>query len=219
MPRSEWERSPGPFTAADRVVRVDFCFGGEGWRQLLDLLVKASPELNHPCAPPSPENAAELAAAGRFVPCTPAERIIAAAEEQARLLLSARKADPKAVPGNPANYRAAIRRLVQALKPFVSGSIDAKTTEIADWGAIEAALIKRDAELTAIKRPTPYQRRELQHNCGLIADATKEHARSAGVELSEDTVLSFVHAAIYLADIELPDPKHHLDRLRKLVFG
>lgn len=219
MPRSERERPPGPFTDAARVALVDFRFNAEGRRQLSDLLAKAWPDLTRPCPPPPAETAASLAAAGLPVPKTSLELIIAMSEEQIRLLLSARKADPQAAPGNPANYRAAIRRLRQAMKLFVSGSVDRKTAEIADWPAIDAALAQRDADLATIKRPKPYERRELSYNCRLIATAALGGALNVGVELSEDTILHFVHAAMDMAGIELPHPDERRARLRELVFG
>jgi hypothetical protein len=101
MPRSGRERPPGPFTRAARVARVDFLFDAQARRQLSQLLARTSPDLMRPC--PIPVNAA-LAASGRPIPNTPAEWIIAAGEEGIRLLLSTLKADPKAVPANPANY-------------------------------------------------------------------------------------------------------------------
>jgi hypothetical protein len=219
MPYSERERPPGPFTDAAHVRRVPFRFDDEARRQLSELLAKASPELTRPCAPPSPEYAAAFADAGLPVPKTPAEWIIGATEQQIRLLLSAREADPKAAPGNPANYRAAIRRLRQAMKPFVLGWVDLKTAEIADWRAIDAALVEREAELAAIKRPIPYQRRELNIICPRIAVAALGGALNVGVELSDDRILRFVHAAMSMAAIELPHPDEHRGRLRELVFG
>ncbi len=218
MPRSERERPPGPFTSADRITLADFTFEAEGRRQLLELLTKASPALGRPCAAPVPANEAALAAAGSAIPETPAEWIIAVTAQQIRLLLSARKADPKAAPGNPANYRAAIRRLRTALKPFVEGWVDPKTALIEDWRAIDAVLAQRDGELARIKRPSAYKYRELQYNLAKIASYAAGHALRAGIKLREDTILRFLHAALSQANIELPHPDEHPARLRKLVF-
>ena len=219
MPYSEQERPPGPFTPAAQVKLAGFSFETEGRRQLSELLTKASPALGLTCSPPIATNADALAAAGRPIPDTPAQWIIAAAEQQIRLLLGARKADPNAAPGNPANYRAAIRRLRHTLKPFVAGSVDPKTAGIADWGSIDAALAQREAELAAIKGLAPYKQREIDHNCHLIVEHTQGHACMAGVELSDDTILRFIHAAMGMGRIKLPDPDDHLERLRKRCLG
>jgi hypothetical protein len=161
-----------------------------------------------------PEVAAALTAKGRPVPSTPAEWIIDAAEEQIRLLLSARRADRKSTPGNPANIRAAIRRLQLAMKPFRAGWVDAETAIIADFESMDIALAKRDKELAEIKRPKPYRLRELKFNCRIIG-----YARICGVELSEPVVLRFIHAALDAADIHLPHPDERRDRLRAFVLG
>jgi hypothetical protein len=219
VPYSEQVRPPGPFTPAARVKLAGFSFETEGRRQLSELLTKASPALGLTCSPPIATNADALAAAGLPIPDTPAQWITAATEMQIRLLLSAQKADPNAAPGNPANNRAAIRRLRRTLKPFVAGWVDPKTAEIRDWGAIDADLAQREAELAAIKRPAPYERRELQYNLRVIADSAAKHALMAGVALPDDTILRFIHAALSLANIKLPHPDERPARLRNLVFG
>jgi hypothetical protein len=217
MPRSEGHAPPGPFTDAARVARVDFRFDVDGRRQLFELLERASPELSRPCAPPVLENAAALTAAGLPVPKTPAGWIVAMAEEQIRLLRSAQNADTKAAPGNPANYRAAIRRLRQRLKPFVLGWVDPKTAEIANWQSIDGALAEREAQLAGRKRSAPYSYRELQHNSHLIIRGTRELARIYGVSIDDDVLLRFIVNVLDLAEIEHPDPAEHPGRLRTMV--
>jgi hypothetical protein len=246
-PLSKRTPSPGPFTAAPRVARVNFVFGSEGRRQLLELLTRAAPHLARRRTPPISVHAVRTAAAASGpLPKTIADWIIATAESQIQLLLSVRNADPKnvpgkqgkyrgakaapeekakyrvadpnAVPGNPANYRAAIRRLRTALKPFVNGWVDVKTAKIADWGRIDTDLTKRHAELETPKRPLGYLQRELDFNCSLIADAAREGALIADVELSDDTIARFIQQAMSLADIKLPDPDDSPADLRKRVF-
>ena len=219
MPRSKWERPPGPLTTAPDVALVDFLFDADERHRLAELLAAASPRLNGPCAPPVLAQAASLKAAGMPVPETPAEWIIAAAEQQLRLLLSAQEVDLAAAPANPANYRAAIRRLRHALKPFTAGWADPKTAGLADWPAIDETLAARDKELEEIKRPAPYRKRELEYNCRLIATAAWWHAQQAGADLPEETILRFVHAALEAAGIDVPHPDDHRARLRRLVFG
>ena len=58
-----------------------------------------------------------------------------------------------------------------------------------------------------------------RYNLRVIADGAAGHAHMVGVELSEHTILIFVHAALSLANIKLPHPDERRRRLRKLVYG
>ena len=219
MPRTEREPTPGPFTPADRVARVDFRFDRDTRRDLARRLRLESPLLERPCAGIDPAHAATLTAAGLPIPGTAGEWIIAALEEQVRLLLSAQAADRRAVDGNPASYRAAIRKLREAVRPFAAGWVDPETCGIADWAAIEAALERREAALADIKRPAPAARREVAMAAAMMASGAKWAALRGGVLLSGETVLWLVHDALKAGGIEVPHPLDRPDRLRGVVFG
>jgi predicted RNA-binding Zn ribbon-like protein len=219
MPRVEREPRPGPFTAADRVRRVDFRFDQDTRRDMLRRLRLASPLLDRPSARMDAAQEAALKGAGLEVPATISEWIIAALEEQTRLLLSARAADPQAVDGNPAAYRAAIRGLREAMRPFVAGWVDPETADIADWPAITAELQQREAVLTESRRPPPADRREVELAAALMASGSKWLALRDGVLLSDDAVLWLVHDALKAGGVEVLHPLERPDRLRALVFG
>lgn len=215
MPRSDRAQPPGPFTPSAQVRRVGFRFNEDARRQLAQILPAALRRA--PLAQPAQE--AALRAAGKPVPATAAGWLIAAAEEQIDLLLSARAADRGAEPGNPANYRAGIRKLRAALKPFVAGWADAETCDLAGWAAIDAALARREAELAAVKRPAPAERRALQYNCQRIAEAVRYYGRLAGVEIKDAVIMRFIAAALGAAGIPHPDPESHRPAMAALCFA
>ena len=197
--------------------RVDFCFDVEGRRQLLGLLSKAAPALSDPCDPPVAENAAALAATGRTIPATPAEWIIAAAEEQIRLLRSAWAADRTARPATASNICEAISRLRETIKPFGEGWVDPRTAAIADWSAIDSKLAKRMEELKASTRREPKE--DVRYTAAKIFWHARGHARRAGVDLDEKDTLRFVAAVLEIANVRHPDPYQHPARCREFILG
>ena len=216
MPASKKTLVPGPFTPAGDIKRADFRFDDVAVRELRVLLPTG---LHQPAPSPPTEQAAAIAAAKVPMPETYLDWIMMMTREQVLLLVSSWDDDTRsrAAAGSPATYRAAIRKLRHALRPFVDGSMDAATCRAVDWHAIDRVLDQRDVVL-ALEPRVRTQDRARNDAVGRIARGVQEWASRASVVVDERTVMRFVHRAFSAAGINLPDPDEHADRLRKLVF-
>jgi len=72
-------------------------------------------------------------------------------------------------PVNAANVRAAIRRLREALKPFIRGWVDDETADITDFADLDVKLEVRDRQIAQLRLPSA-QREAVAALCGVIVN-------------------------------------------------
>jgi hypothetical protein len=124
-------------------------------------------------------------------------------------------------PTTPATVRAAIRKLRNALKPFIRDWVDTETVELlarmVDLAAFNDALILREKELLG-RRVASERHRLWQILCSLVGAAARQAAEMAGIPLNDREVLRFVDQALSDADIPHPSAINRPGRLTKLVF-
>jgi hypothetical protein len=117
---------------------------------------------------------------------------------------------------NPANVRAAIRRLREALKPFVQGWVDDETADLIP-DTLDDALAAREQELKSVKVPSA-EKRILSYTCEKIGDLIKTIEDKSDTKMSRRDLRKFVATALDCACIKYPDPDSHPERLDKLIF-
>jgi len=148
------------------------------------------------------------------------ETIAAIVIDQTEVLISAYKTQlPYTSEGqfSPRRTLIAVRRLREALEPFVRGSVDAETADIIPED-LDRKLADREKELTEIRVP-PGPRRTLALLCQQIAWHVKTVASKFGETVTEGQVLRFVDEALNFAGVKHPDFARHRDRLAALVFS
>jgi hypothetical protein len=195
MPKTEATRPPGPFTAADKVERVGFRFDEEGRRILSEML---PPGFRMVCPIPDISARQRFVNCGRALPSTIAEWLIGRAEMEIDSRLSTLELDPDARPANPANFRAAIRSLRQALEPFVRGWVDAETANLFDWHHIDSVLAQRDKQLASIKRPRSLDLRQRDYMCARLGAAARMYADHLAIPFTDKEIARFVAQALDL---------------------
>jgi hypothetical protein len=134
VPRSKYTKGPGPFPRIDRITSDVFHFDEVERRKLKGLLPL---EFQHADIPE--DLASKLP--GTPSPKTLAELIILDTES---LISSYRKAKNLTI--TPARVRAAIRKLLDKLKPFVEGWVDDETAALIP-GGLDKRLAARELEL------------------------------------------------------------------------
>ena len=210
MPRAKYTKPPGPLPAIEQVQRSKFQFRDAQWRNLTKLLPCKLGSLGVP-----PHAAALLPAKVQTI----ADWVIQLTEEAINChhiggaLIEVLTSEER---GNPANIRAAIRRLREHLKPFVEGRVDDETTNIVT-ADLDAKLAARDQEI-AKRRLPPAPRRALAMLCQLIAGLVRLAASANCETVSEQDILCYVDAALNFAGIKHPNIKKHRDRFAALVF-
>jgi hypothetical protein len=117
---------------------------------------------------------------------------------------------------NPANVRAAIRRLRIALKPFVDGWVDDATDNVVP-SDLDAKLAARDHELSQMRLPSARQR-ALAQLCQRIEVWVRQWASANGEIVGEQDMLRYIDAALTFAKISHPGVDKHRARLAALVF-
>jgi hypothetical protein len=117
---------------------------------------------------------------------------------------------------NPANVRAAIRQLREALKPFVHGWVDGETADLIP-DELDDALAAREQELKSVK-VTSAGYRILEDICAKIGVLLTKIAEANDTKMSRKEVRQFVATALDCAGIKYPDPDSHPERLDKLIF-
>ena len=202
MPRS---KAPGPFLG--RIARDAFRFDDQGRRELVALLPLRLQQLG------VPENikqeAAKLSGAPQLE--TLAELIVALTEDYIRSYLTVR--DMRV---NPANVKAAIRKLRTALKPFVAGWVDNETATIIP-DSLDRRLAERERELAGMRLP-PAKRRYLGFLCQTIGVLLKKYASANQVAFEERDAIRYVATALDHAGIEHSYSTENPSRFIALVF-
>jgi hypothetical protein len=205
LPRAKYTKGPGPLPA---MARVTFRFDNKARGELINLLPLQLQQLRAPN-----DIKQGLANARKFE--TLAELIVALTEEfietyltGCRLLVNAR--------ANPANVRAAIRKLRAALKPFVEGWVDDETATIIP-GDLDRLLADRERGLARMRVP-PTRRRNLAILCGSLGSILKQFSLANRVLLEERDAIRFVATALDWASIEHSYSTENPSRFAILVF-
>jgi hypothetical protein len=207
VPRAKYTKPPGPFPAIERIQRSKFRFRNDQWRNLTKLLPRTLAHLGVPANAP-----ATLPTKVRTI----ADWLIQATEDA---IVAHLTAQPFISPAsaNPANVRVAIRRLREALKPFVRGWVDSETADIVPAN-LDAKLVARDKEIAELHL-APARRRALAMLCQYIEIHVRQFASANGVTVSEQEMLRYVDASLNFAGVRHPNITKHRDRLAALVFS
>lgn len=200
MPRARYIKPPGRLPAIEQIQRSEFWFRKDQWHTLTNLLLGIPP--NEAVMLPNKVK-------------TVADWVIQLTEEaiNSHLTAGALISEERV---NPANVRAAIRRLRDALKLFVGGSVDNETANIVP-ADLDAKLANRDQEIAKLRLPRAPQR-ALAMLCQHIAVFVRQAASANCETVSEQEMLRYVDAALSFAGINHPDPAKHRARLASLVF-
>jgi len=214
VPRAKYTKPPGPLPAIDQVQRSEFQFRHDQWRELKKLLPS---ELDQLAVPSNYTDEAE------GMPHRPsrklktiADAVVYTTEAAISSHLTVLKELPSDKMATPANVRAAIRRLREALKPFTGGRVDDETAEIIPAN-LDAQLAAREQELAKLRIATT-QRELLAHLCNEIRKPVTQVASAKGATMSDRDVLRYVDVALTYAGIKHPNLAKHRDRLAALMF-
>jgi hypothetical protein len=207
VPRAKYRQPPGPYPPIEHIRHSTFHFRKDQHGKLIKLLPSKMAKLSAPpLAPSNPLPAHVKSIADLLVWRT--EGAI-----NSHLTLSSLNSEHKA---NPANVRAAIRRLRTALKPFVRGWVDEKTAEIVPPD-LDDRLAAREQEISKL-RLSSARRRNLGLLCQTIEIAVRQWATANEVPVSEQEMLRYIDAALSFAKIDHPKIPKHRARLSALVF-
>jgi hypothetical protein len=212
MPRTKYAKSR-PLPEAERVRRSKFRFRDEQWLRLTRLLPPHLASLDAPAG--YKEEAEKLAHAPRRPLKRLADVIVHETESAVNSHLTASPLLAER-PLNPANVRAEIQRLRNALKPFVRGWVDSETADLVP-PELDDALARRERELETMHLP-PMERRMLAQLCQTIGVLVREFARENDASITDLEALRYIDAALKCAGIDHPDLAKHRDRLAALVF-
>jgi hypothetical protein len=208
VPRAKYTKPPGPLPKIEHVQRATFPFRDEQWRKLVHLL---------------PNRLALLDVPSDYTPHTPnrtlktiADVVVHETEGAISSYLTTERVSSEHRMPTAANVRAAIRRLRDALKPFVHGWVDTDTADIVP-AEFDEALAAREREIGGWRLP-PMSRRNLQLLCGKIRVFVTNIARANDAMISDQDVLKYIDFALECARIDHPDLGKHRDRLTALVF-
>ena len=207
MPRAKYTKPPEPLPAIEQVQRSKFRFRNEQRRKLTELLPY---KLAHSDVPPSDAASANLPPNVKTI----ADGVIQATEDV--IISHPTVSNFSKSSMNSANVRAAIRRLREALKPFVSVSVDNETANIVP-ADLDSKLASREQQLAKLRLPGERQR-TLAYSCQLIALAIRGGASKTGETIGEQEILRYVDMALNFARIKHPNISKHRNRLAVLVF-
>jgi hypothetical protein len=214
VPRAKYIKPPGSFPPIEQVECSNFRFRSDQWRELSKLLPRALASLRAPS-----EYVDEAARAPRvpgWTLKTIADLVVQMTEEA---IISYLTACPLIAEGriNPANNRAAIRRLRKALEPFTRGWVDDETAGIIP-ADVDERLAARERELAALHLPRA-PRRTLMRLCTTIRSIVTNHASANRAPISDQHLLKYTDLALTYARIKHPDLAKHRDRFAALVFA
>jgi hypothetical protein len=210
VPRSKYTKGPGPFLPLDRVVSDVFRFDETARRELIVRLPLQFRQTD------LPEEIKQLASKlpGTPKPKTIAELIILDTEN---LISSYRKA--KNVIGSraitPAQVRAAIRKLREALKPFVEEWVDDETAALIPEG-LDKRLASR--ELALQDRHIAPLKQGIDSLCEVIGNLLNRHATEFQVIFRDREKIQYIVTALDHAGIEHSYSKENPSRFAARVF-
>jgi hypothetical protein len=215
VPRAKYTKPPGPLPTIEQIQHSQFQFRQSQWRKLTKLLPFRLATL---AVPSRLDTLAVPPDAGATLPekvQTMADWVIYKTEEAigSHLTLSPLISED---PVNPANVRAAISRLREALKPFVRGWVDSETANLVP-AALDDKLAAREQEIAKMHLPSA-QQRAIAMLCQSIEVFVRHFSTANGETVSKQDMLCYVDAALNFARIKHPDIPKHRDRLAALVF-
>jgi hypothetical protein len=216
VPRTKYTKPPGPFPQQDQIRRASFRFSQQQRRALSNLL----PDRLHNL--PVPDGYTEKAANAAHRPAFKLQTWADVAVYETEGAISSHLTTPPLLGNkgaqfsNPANVRAAIRELREALKPFVHGWVDDDTADLIPDG-LDDALAAREQELKSLKVTSP-RKRILSYTCEGIGCLFKKIEDATDTKMSKRDIRKFVATALDWAGIKYPDPDSHPERLDKLIF-
>ena len=207
MPRAKYTKPPGPFPAIEQIQRSNFRFRADQRRRLNSLLPSKLSES------PVPSDIRDEAAKMPHRPKvqTIADVVLHDTEALINSYLTARRIATGR--NSPANVRAAIRQLREALKPFGRGWVDTETADIVP-ADLDNKLAAREQEI-ASTRFASVQRENLAILCQAIGEVV---ISANGGIVREQDIIQYIDAALTCARIKHPDFAKHRDRLAMLVF-
>ena len=206
MPRAKYIKPPGPFPSIENIQRCKFQFRTDQWRKLTKLLPSKLAGLGAP--PDASTNLPEKVK-------TIADWIILLTEHAINSHKTTASLNSKSRI-NPAKVRSAIRRLREALIPFVRGWVDSETADIVP-ADLDARLAARDQEVAEMRLASARQR-AFALLCQHIEIHVRQFASANGETVSDRDMLRYIDAALNFASISLPNITKHRDRFAAFVF-
>jgi hypothetical protein len=202
---------PGPLPPIEQITPDAFQFDDIARRELMRLLPLSLHQLD------VPEDIKQAASKSAGAPKlkTIAELILVDTEKLIRDYLT-EKQFGGSTPTNPANVRAAIRKLRKALEPFVRGWVDKETASIIP-DQLDKQLAHREHELTKL-RLAPYKRRRLDQLCQSIGVLLREFTLANQVTFEISGMIKFITTALDYAGIEYSYSKGNPSRFFARVF-
>jgi hypothetical protein len=212
LPRSKYTKVPGRFPPIEQIALNTFEFDDIARRGLIGLLPLQLRQLD------LPEN---IKQAGAELPGAPklktlADVIVVDTENLIKRYLTLEKAVGDGTPFNPANVKAAIRKLRKALEPFVRGWVDEETASIVP-NDLDERLARRERDVAKL-RLAPYDRRRLDVLCQSIGVVLTEVALTYQVTFEIPDKAKFVVTALDYAGIEHSFSKENPSRFAARVF-
>ena len=211
MPRSKYTKVPGRFPPIEQIAHSTFQFDDIARRELIGLLPLELRQLD--IRENIKQAGAELPGAPKLK--TLAELIIVDTENLIKTYLRVESVVGDCTPSNPANVKAAIRKLRKALEPFVRGWVDEETASIIP-DDLDERLAQRERDVAKL-RAVPYERRPLDLLCQSIGAVT-EIASEYQVTFEIPDRIKFVVTALDYAGIEHSFSKENPSRFAARVF-
>jgi len=189
VPRAKYTKPP-EFPAIENIPRAAFRFRHDQWRQLSNLLPPKFAALSVP-----PDAATTWPNKVKTI----ADWVVQATEDAINSHLTTSPLISER-PMNPANVRAAIRKLREAVRTFAHGWVDSETADLVPPD-LDSKLAARDQEVANLRLP-PAQRRALEMLCQHIAVYVRKVASANDEEVSKQEMLRYIDAALNLARIK-----------------
>jgi len=211
LPRSKYTKVPGLLRPIEHFTPNAFQFDNFARRELIGLLPLRLHQLGVPehikQAAAESSGAPKLKTMAEFLVCYTQNLIGAYFTE---LELGDR------TPTNPANVKAAIRKLRKALLPFVRGGLDEETASIIP-DKFDKQLERREHEVEKL-RSAPYKRRRLDLLCEHIGIGLTNIASANKVTFEMPRVVKFITTALDYAGIVYSYSKENPARFANRVF-
>ena len=210
MPRSKYTKVPGPLRPIEQITLRAFQFNNIARRELIGLLPLRFHQLG------VPEDIKQDAAESRGAPKleTLADLIVAYTEKLIVAYLTENGLGDF-TPPNPANVKAAIRKLREAFKPYREG-VDEETASIFP-DDLDKWLESRHRDIAKL-RLAPYERRRLDLLCRHIGVFLIKIASANQVTFEIPGMIKFITTALDYAGIEHSYSKANPSRFAARVF-
>jgi hypothetical protein len=211
VPRSKYTKVPGLSRPLKQITLRAFQFDNIARRELIGLLPLHFHRLGVPAD--IKQDAAESYGAPKLE--TMADLIVAYTEKLIEAYLTEVGLGDR-TPTNPANVKAAMRKLRIALEPFVRGGIDEQTSSIISDG-LDERLADREHEVGKL-RLAPNERRRRDLLCQHIGVVMTMLASANQVTFETPKMLEFIATALDHAGIKHSYSKENPSRFATRVF-